>query len=169
MRLALSLFVFTGIASCAGKAPPNVGDQPDAGGEVDAPPTSFLLSGTVMDYFGGTPVQDAQIATDGLDPALMTSSAADGSYSLDVAVGSALYVVASKTNYRPTRNVAMTVADMPVTYDAYLMTQQDVLNQYTAVGATAVHDSAPASPPPSLAATTGASAPTTRPCASSTW
>ena len=136
MRIALSLFLVLGLSACPGKAPPDNGDNPDAGGgNEDASPTSFLLSGKVMDYFGAMPIEGAMIATDGLTPALMTTSAADGAYTLDVAVGSALYVLATKTNYRPTRNAAMTVADMPVTQNVYLMTDQDVRNQYTAVGA----------------------------------
>ncbi|HEY5948860.1 MAG TPA: hypothetical protein VIV40_25390 [Kofleriaceae bacterium] len=111
-----------------------MGDRPDAGGD-DATTTSSLLSGKVMDYFGTTAIEGAMISTDGLEPALMTSSAADGAYTLDVAVGSALFIDAAKTGYRPTRNAAMTVADAPVIYDVYLMTEQDVKNQYTAVGA----------------------------------
>lgn len=140
MRIALSLpllFALTALTGCPGAAPPDVADNPDAGGGGDdAAPTSFLLTGKVMDYFGATAIEGAMVATDGLDPPLMTSSAADGAYSLDVAVGSSLFVNATKTGYRPTRNAAMTVADMPVTYDVYLMTEQDVKNQYTAVGAT---------------------------------
>ncbi|HEY5922550.1 MAG TPA: hypothetical protein VIV11_12805 [Kofleriaceae bacterium] len=135
MRIALSLFFALTIAGCPGSAPPNVEDNPDGGGTEDGSPTSFLLSGKVMDYFGAMPIEGATIATEGLTPALMATSAADGAYNLDVAVGSALYVLATKANYRPTRNAAMTVADMPVTQDVYLMTDQDVRNQYTAVGA----------------------------------
>jgi hypothetical protein len=95
-----------------------------------------MLSGKVMDYFGGTAVQEATVKTDGLDPPLMTTSELDGAYRLDVAVGSSLFLVVTKTGYRPTRNAAMTIGEMPVTQDAYLMTEQDVKNQYTAVGAT---------------------------------
>ncbi len=138
MRIALSLPLLLALTGCPGDAPPNVNGTPDAGDTADAPPTSFLLSGKAMDYFGGTAIDGAMIATDGLDPPLSTSSATDGAYSLDVAVGSTLFVDATKTGYRPTRNAAMIVADMPVTYDVYLMTDQDVKNQYTAVGATPV-------------------------------
>jgi hypothetical protein len=137
MRNVLSLLAVVGLAGCAGKAPPDVNGQPDGGGGGDdAAPTSFLLSGKVMDYFGATVIEAAQVATDGLDPPLQTNSAADGAYTLDVAVGSSLFINATKTGYRPTRNAAMTVADMPVTQDVYLMTEQDVKNQYTAAGAT---------------------------------
>jgi len=135
MRIALSLSLLIGISGCPGSAPPDVGDDdaPDAG--VEPEPTAFLLSGKVIDYFGKTAIEAAMIATDGLTPALMTTSAMDGAYKLDVAVGSALYVNATKTGYRATRNAAMTIADMPVVKDVYLMTEQDVRNQYTAVGA----------------------------------
>ena len=134
MRIALSLFLI-GITGCPGKAPPNVEGQPDAGSTTDGEAVSFLLSGKVMDYFGNVAIQDAMVQTDGLVPALMATSAIDGTYELDVAVGSALYLVTTKTNFRPTRSQAMTVADMPVTQDVYLMSAQDVRNQYTAVGA----------------------------------
>ena len=136
MRIALSLPLLFALTGCPGSAPPDVDNNPDAGGGDDASPTSFLLSGKVMDYFAATPIDGAMIATDGLDPPLMASSATDGAYELDVAVGSALFINATKTGYRPTRNAAMTVADMPITYNVYLMTDQDVKNQYTAVGAT---------------------------------
>jgi hypothetical protein len=134
MRIALSLPLLIALTGCPGSAPPNVGDNPDSG-DGDAAPTSFLLTGKVMDYFGTTAIEGAVIATDGLDPPLMTTSATDGAYNLDVAVGSSLFVNAAKAGYRPTRNAAMTVTDMPVTYNVYLMTDQDVKNQYTAVGA----------------------------------
>ncbi len=139
MRIVLSLVAVVGIAGCPGSAPPNsnTNDTPDAATpEADAAPTSFALSGKVMDYFGATAVQDAMLATDGLDPALMTTSAIDGAYQLDVAVGSALYIVASKAAYRPTRNSSLTIGEMPIEQDVYVMTEQDVKNQYTAVGAT---------------------------------
>ncbi len=137
MRKALSLFVMAAMSGCAGDAPPNPGvGTPDAGTEPDAAPTSFMLSGKVIDYFGGQAIDAATVATDGLTPPLMTTSAVDGEYQLDVAVGSALFLHTQKEAYRPTRNMAITIGEEPVTYDAYLMTEQDVKNQYTAVGAT---------------------------------
>lgn len=137
MRKPLSLFVIAAMAGCAGDAPPNPGTTtPDAGAEPDAAPTSFMLSGKVIDYFGGQAIDGATVATDGLTPPLMTTSAVDGAYELDVAVGSSLFLHTQKEAYRPTRNMAMTIGEEPVTYDAYLMTEQDVKNQYTAVGAT---------------------------------
>jgi hypothetical protein len=142
MRKFLSLFALIGISGCPGAAPPNIDDYPDAGDDVDAAPISSLLSGKAMDYFGTQPIDGATLATDGTDPPLTTSSAADGTYSFDVAIGSALFVVGAKTGYRTTRNAATTVADLPVTSDAYLMTDQDVRNQYTAVGATPVANTA---------------------------
>lgn len=137
MRIALSLFAIAGLVSCAGKAPPDPGVTPDAGGDDgDGGITALMLSGKVLDYFGGQAVDGAEITTDGLEPPLTTTSALDGYYQLDVAVGSSLFLVASKPNYRPTRNMAVTVGDEPMMYDAYVMTDQDVKNQYTAVGAT---------------------------------
>jgi hypothetical protein len=55
---------------------------------------------------------------------------------VEVAVGSKFYVIASKTGYRVTRNTSVSVADMPLSQDVYLMSSQDVTNQYTGIGAT---------------------------------
>lgn len=139
MRTVSSLFAVVALVGCAGKAPPDNGDTtPDAGGEDAGTTTSFMLSGKAIDYFGMIAVGDATVATDGLVPPRMTTTATDGAYQLDVAVGSALYLIASKTNYRVTRNQSLTVGDMPVTQDVYLTTLQDIRNQYTAVGATPI-------------------------------
>lgn len=137
MRILTSFIVLVGLAGCPGKAPDDPGNNLDA--DVDAQtPTSFLLSGKAIDYFGMVAVGDASVATDGLDPARMTTSATDGAYELDVAVGSVLFLVTSKTNYRVTRSASLTVGDTPVVQDVYITSLQDVRNQYTAVGATPV-------------------------------
>jgi hypothetical protein len=126
MRLALSLFLVAGIAGCPGKAPDDVTDQPDAD-TGDASTTALMLSGTVMDYFGGTPVQEAMVATDGLEPPQMATSSTLGAYAVEVAVGSKVFLVASKSMYRTTRNSAVDVADMPVTKDIYVMKELGIL------------------------------------------
>jgi len=142
MRILVSLVAIAGLAGCTGKAPGNPGGgsaDPDAGVTPDAPPLDVgqTLSGTAMDYFGAVPLADAAIASDGLDPQVTATSATDGAYTLEVAVGSKLFLVATKTGYRPTRSQAITVNDMPVTQDAYLMSTVDVTRQYTTLGLTA--------------------------------
>jgi hypothetical protein len=134
MRIVLSLFALIGIAGCPGKAPPDQNTVPDAPPADAADVTALTLSGKAMDYFGNMPVDSAALQTDGLDPNAMTASAADGAYSIEVAVGSVFYVVGTKTGYRPTRNTPVSVADMPLTQDLYLLTEQDVKNQYTSAG-----------------------------------
>jgi hypothetical protein len=134
MRKTIPLLL---LAACAGKAPPNLGNSPDAA--VDsAPPaaTTQNLSGKAMDFFGGQAVDGVALATDGVDPQQTATSGADGTYTLDLPIGSKLFLVASKTNYRPTRNPSVAMADMPVIQDVYAMTVQDVRNQYTGVGKT---------------------------------
>jgi len=129
--------------ACAGKAPHSQGTEPDAPADTDAgvdgptTVTSAAVSGKTIDYFGNVNMKSADLASDGLDPQLTaTSSGTDASYSLDVPVGSKLYVVASKTGYRPTRSTPIKVADMPVAQDIYAMTTTDVNRQYTTLGKT---------------------------------
>ncbi len=138
MRITLSFLTIAALAACPGTAPDNdievdAGVEPDAGEEI----TALQLSGKVVDYFGNVNVEDAMLATDGLAPEKMATSAADGAYAIEVAVGSKLFVLATKTAYRPTRNMSITVADTSVTQNIYVASTQDITNQYTAVGATA--------------------------------
>jgi hypothetical protein len=133
MRKAIPLLL---IAACAGKAPSNPSGSPDAAGDAPPAATTQLLSGKAMDFFGGQAVDGVALATDGVDPQQTATSGTDGSYTLDLPIGSKLFLVASKTNYRPTRNPSVAVNDMPVVQDIYAMTVQDVRNQYTGLGKT---------------------------------
>jgi hypothetical protein len=137
MRILPSLLVLS-LAGCPGQAPGDPQNTPDGGDVADGSPTSFMLSGKAIDYFGMIAVGDATVTTDGLTPARMATSATDGAYQLDVAVGSVLFLIASKTNYRATRNQSITVGDTPVVQDVFVTSLQDVRNQYTAIGATPV-------------------------------
>lgn len=134
MRRALSLCLL-GIAACPGAAPPNNGDHPvDAA--VDAPSSAdLLLSGRTMDYFGGVPIGDVAIVTDGIEPSQSTISSPDGLFELPMFVGSNFYLNAAKTDYRLTRSTAISIMDDSVMADAYVMSVQDVKNQYTSAGA----------------------------------
>src|SRR4051812_27177770 len=105
------------VAACAAKAPPDPNNA-DAGGD-GALVTTQTVSGKVIDYFGAVAMQDTAIASDGIDPPVMMTSAMDGAYSVDIAVGSKLYFTATKTMYRPTRNAPIAVVDMPITQDVY--------------------------------------------------
>src|SRR5437588_7862689 len=118
--------------ACAGKAPH---DTTDAGGSGDGGvDTSQSISGRAMDYFAGVALQSTTITSDGIDPAVMTTSASDASYSVSVPVGSKLFLLASRASYRETRNVPLTMNDTAVTQDIYLMSTADVTRQYTSVG-----------------------------------
>src|SRR5438105_4431692 len=84
------------VAACAGKAPPSV--NPDSGGGGDDAAgsnaaTSVTLSGKLVDYFTNVALDTTAITTDGLVPAAATTSAADGAYTIDVAVGSKLFAL----------------------------------------------------------------------------
>ncbi len=134
--------IWLGLAACTSTVPVNGINPPtpDAppGGMVDAPPlnTAQPLTGKTMDYFGNVAVPATALATDGLVPPVTTTSGGDGSYELQIADGSKLFVVATVTGYRPTRSAAISVADMPVMQDVYAMSTQDVQNQYTGLGKT---------------------------------
>lgn len=136
--LILSLIVL----GCAGKAPPNQANQPDGGWPSDgagdaagSASTTEKVSGKVIDYFTGMPAAAAAVTSDGLDPAVATTSAADGTYAIEVAVGSKLFAIGSKANYRVSRSENITVADQPLARDVYVVGSGDIQRQYTSVGA----------------------------------
>jgi hypothetical protein len=134
------------IIGCAGKAPPepaNGGIDAPTGGDTDAggsDSTSLAVSGTVVDYFTGNLLGTTLVQTDGLDPALSATSAADGSYNLQLATGSKLYLIGSRANYMSTRNPATTVAAMPVMQNLFVVSESDVQRQYSSVGSAEIGD-----------------------------
>jgi hypothetical protein len=125
------------LAACAGKAPP---DPNNADGAItpDGAATSSAMSGKAMDYFGGVALEGTALATDGIDPQVTATAATDGAYTMDIAIGSKFFVTATHPNYRPTRNAPVSMADMPLMQDIYVMSTQDVKNQYTVLGKTPV-------------------------------
>lgn len=135
-RLAFSIAVAVPFATaCAGDPPRSISGDVDAG--VDAPPAAVgqRVSGKAMDYFGAVALADSTVTTDGIDPAKMATSAADGTFTLDdVPVGSKVFLTVAHANYRPTRNVATPVADADVVQDIYVLSTADVTRQYTTLG-----------------------------------
>jgi hypothetical protein len=129
-------------AGCVGKAPPDQNNSPDGGGDLidgagsGSAATSQRVSGKVLDYFTNDPLPATAITTDGLTPAVAATSAADGSYSLDVAVGSKLFAQTARATYRTSRSEVITVADMPVTKDLYAVASADVNREFASVGVT---------------------------------
>ena len=123
------------LVGCPGKAPPDQ-NNPDAAVDIDAAvtPTSLTLSGKVVSYFTGEALDTTAITTDGLVPAVATTSAADGTYMMDVAVGSKLFAITSRTGARTSRSAVITVADMPVMQDLYVLPDADVSRQFATVG-----------------------------------
>lgn len=134
-RFALPLL----LAACVGEAPPGGGDDVDAAPQPDAPPTPGLsVAGRTLDYFTGEPLTDAQLSTEGMNPDLSGTSDGTGAYQLDdVPPGSVFYVSASRTNYRPSRNVEVRVAEASVTgSDVHLVSVNDSRRQYTTLNLT---------------------------------
>jgi len=128
------------LTACAGKAPPST-NNPDAPGATDggttdgASATSSTVSGKTLDYnayYLGTAdaLSATSISTDGIAPEETIASGTDASYSLDVPVGSKLFFMTSRANYRTTRNVPVSVAAMPVMQDQYAVSEDYVTSQY---------------------------------------
>ncbi len=144
MRLTISLTCIA-LTGCPGEAPPNTGG-PDVDASVDAPPAveSQRLSGKVIDYFNPNDLMDqVALASDGVDPAIMATSAAGGVYEFaEVPIGSKIYFTATRANYRPTRNAAVTIGDMEVIQDLYVMSNAETLRQYTTTGTIEVANTA---------------------------
>jgi hypothetical protein len=118
-------------AACVGEAPPS--SEPDGtGGDPLPAAQSERVTGKAMDYFvANKSLQGVALVTDGINPQLTTMSAADGAFTFEtVPVGSQIFVSASRTSYRPTRNL-VTVDDTTVAQDLYLMSTTDVNRQYT--------------------------------------
>lgn len=139
MRRAWLAGICALLIACEGKAPPAApadgggGGGGDSDGSID---TGQNVTGTVMDYFGAVPLPGSTIASDGIDPPVMTTSAADGTYALDIPVGSKLFLLASRTNYRTTRSMPISMGDAAIMQDVYVMSQADVTRQYTTLGKT---------------------------------
>ena len=99
MRHAWILVVLCG--ACAGKAPVETGGDGGTDGSID---TGQSVTGVTYDYFGGVALMSTTITSDGIDPPVMTtSSSADGTYALSVPIGSKLFLITARSNYRPTR------------------------------------------------------------------
>ena len=139
MRQLWLFFCVLSLAACPGKAPPNQ-NNPDAGGGGDdadgSVATTMTVSGHVLSYFTGEALDTTAITTDGLVPAVATTDAADGAYSIDVAVGSKLFAITSRTGAHATRSAVISVTDMPVMQDLYVAIDADVDRQYSSVGVT---------------------------------
>lgn len=140
-QLILSLIGF-GLVGCAGNAPSNPGGDVDAGDPdaamPDAPPAAVgqKLSGKTMDYFtANTPMDLVTLASDGVTPPMSATSATGGLYEInDVPTGSKIFFTLTRTNYRPTRNVPVSVEGMPVVQDLYIATVADINRQYATAG-----------------------------------
>ncbi|HTR52285.1 MAG TPA: hypothetical protein VMJ10_16335 [Kofleriaceae bacterium] len=127
------------LIACAGKAPPST-NNPDAPGASDGgtdggSSTSAAVSGKTLDYnafYLGTSdaLSATSISTDGIAPVVNDASGSDASYSIDVPVGSSLYFMTSRANYRTTRNVPVTVAAMPVMQDQLVVSEDYITSQY---------------------------------------
>ena len=136
MRCALIGFSLL-LAACEGSAPPNPGGSTDAATDIDAMvdatgsgSATEKVTGKVMDYFTGDPLATTAITTDALAPALAATTAADGSYELDIPTGSKLYALTTRASYLTTRSNIITVADQDVTVNLTVASAADVTRQF---------------------------------------
>lgn len=138
-RLACLLALSFGAAACVGDPPANVGDDVDAGDDVDgsADPVLLSVSGKTVDYFTGAALDNVLLATEGMTPAASGSSGTDGSYELRVPPGSVFYAAATRANYRPTRSAPIRITDQSLMMtDLLLVSLNDSRRQYTSLGLT---------------------------------
>lgn len=136
MRTLISSLTFVALAACVGQTPPGGNPGVDAGTEDSPvlPAEGKRVSGKTMEYFEGVAAQTT-VTTDGVTPPQTASSLADGSYELaGVPVGSKIYLSVEGTGFRPTRNLATSVADADVVQDLYVMATRIVARQYTTLG-----------------------------------
>ncbi|MEO8702238.1 MAG: hypothetical protein ABI867_19495 [Kofleriaceae bacterium] len=123
------------VTACAGKAPPSTGGDDDPIDAQIIPELGQKVSGHAIDYFGAVPLADSTVTTDGIDPAKMTTTIADGSWELAaIPVGSKVFLSVAHASFRPTRNLATTVADVDVIQDLFATTSDDIRRQYTSLG-----------------------------------
>ncbi len=139
-QLMFSLTCFgLALTACAGKAPSTPGDdtpEVDAGADAPAAEIGQRLTGKTMDYFtAATPQDNTAIASDGVTPPMMVTSATGGLFEIpNVPTGSKVYFTLTRTLYRPTRNPPVTIEGMAVMQDLYMATLLDVTRQYTTAG-----------------------------------
>ena len=135
-QLVFSLTCFgLALTGCAGKAPATPGDDTpgvDAGADAPAAEMGQKLTGKTMDYFtAATPMDNTAIASDGVTPPMMVTSATGGLFAIpNVPTGSKVYFTLTRTLYRPTRNPPVTIEGVPVIQDLYMATIADVNRQY---------------------------------------
>ncbi len=132
---SLTCFGLIALTACAGKAPSTPGgDDVEVDAGADAPPAEAgqKLSGKTMDYFtAATPQDNTAIASDGVTPPMMVTSATGGLFEiLNVPTGSKIFFTLTRTLYRPTRNAPVTVAGEAVVQDLYMATVADINRQY---------------------------------------
>ena len=130
---------------CEGTAPPDqpttdggLGLEVDASGDGGSEVTTAKVSGKVLDYFTGDPLATTAITTVGLQPEFATTTAADGTYSFEVAVSSKLFATSTKNNFFNTRSATIVVAQLPVIQNLYALATGDVGRQFASAGVHAV-------------------------------
>jgi hypothetical protein len=130
------------VVGCAGAPPVNQGggdDDDDGGGTT---PIGQRVSGKTLDYFGGGVVASSAITTDGIDPVIDATSAADGTWSINgVPLGAEIYLSTAHAGYRTTRNGAFAIA-ADLDQDIFAVGEADIVDQYTAASATPVDGTA---------------------------
>ena len=148
-----SLCLSTGVlAGCVGDTPGAMNNDPDAGGGAtpdaapgapdagEIAPTSYKVSGMVMDYFAGnigtpTAVSNAALATQGLAPPVSMTADALGAYSMDILPASLFFVTVTASGYAPSLNAPTQVLDADVVRNQVAASLTGIARQYAGAGA----------------------------------
>lgn len=138
----LSVLLAFGAAACVGDPPASPVDAsagPDGAEGADAaPPAAVRVSGKTKDYFTGMPLSAVGLRSEGMEPQLSATTDGTGDFAFPaVPPGSAFYLTAMRTAYRPTRGLAVRVEDMAVVSDQPVVSLSDTRRQYATLGLTA--------------------------------
>jgi len=130
MRQLITSLMCFGVVGCAGPTP----KQQPADADVDGPAgdQGQRVTGKVNDYYANTAISGASLASEGVDPPMTAMTEPSGAFTLDhVPSGGKLYLVASSTDFRPTRNPVLTIADKAMMQDQFAVKVLDAQRQYT--------------------------------------
>lgn len=130
MRQLITSLVCFGVVGCAGPTP----KQQPVDADVDGPggDPGQRVTGKVNDYYANAVISGASLASEGVDPPMSAMTEPTGDYTLDhVPSGGKLYLVATHTDFRPTRNPVLTIADKAVMQDLFVVKVTDATRQYT--------------------------------------
>ncbi len=112
-------------------------DVADSAGQV-LPLENYDVSGMVVDYFSGddSPVLNATVVTEGVNPAISATIDAQGAYLMEVLANSLFYLTSSAPDYVLSRSGALQMLASPIVRTQVVASEVGIARQYTSVGVT---------------------------------